>query len=313
MSRERRQSAEKGRVVSQVELCEVGPRDGLQNENEILSVEIKAQLIQRIIDAGLRRIEVTSFVSPEWIPQLADADELVERLPSIEGVRYAALVPNLRGWERFRASGRLHDASLFISVSETHNQKNVNKPVAVHLERLRAVIERAVDDGVPTRVYVSTSFGCPYEGAVDPQAVIALARKLFSAGVSEIAISDTIGVGVPRQVKQLIAALREEMPCEALVLHLHDTYGRALANAMAGYEAGVRKFDSSLGGLGGCPYAPGASGNLASEDLVSLFEAEGIETGVDLDRLAATSGWLEREVMQRSLPSRVLRARLGAR
>jgi hydroxymethylglutaryl-CoA lyase len=305
--------AEKGRVVTQLELCEVGPRDGLQNESEILSVEFKLQLIQRIIDAGLRRIEVTSFVSPKWIPQLADADELVERLPSVEGVRYAALVPNVPGWERFRASGRLHDASLFISVSETHNQKNVNKPVAAHLERLRAVIERAKDDGVPTRVYVSTSFGCPYEGDVDPQAVIALALQLFSAGVSEIAISDTIGVGVPRQVKALIAALREEMPVESLVLHFHDTYGRALANAMAGYEAGVRKFDSSLGGLGGCPYAPGASGNLASEDLVSLFEGEGVETGVDLDELTAASAWLEREVMGRPLPSRVLRARLGAR
>ncbi len=298
--------------MAQVELCEVGPRDGLQNEKEILDTSIKLRLIEQLVAAGLRRIEVTSFVSPEWIPQLADAEQLVEQLPRAEGVRYAGLVPNLPGWERFGASGQLHDVALFISASETHNRKNVNKSVAVHLERLKSVIDRARAAGVPSRVYVSTALGCPYEGVVAQDAVVALARELVLAGASEIAIGDTIGVGVPRQVKALVAALRAEMPIDAIVLHLHDTYGRALANAMAGYEAGVRKFDSSLGGLGGCPYAPGASGNLASEDLVSLFEEEGIETGVDLDLLTETSAWLEREVMKRPLPSRVLRARLGA-
>jgi len=299
--------------VAQVELCEVGPRDGLQNESDVLSTDLKARLIGEIVAAGFRRVEVTSFVSPKWIPQLADADDLVERLPRVEGVRYAGLVPNVPGWERFRASGRLHDAALFISVSETHNQKNVNKPVAAHFERLRDVIELAKDAKVPSRVYVSTAFGCPYEGEVAQKAVVDLARRLYDVGASEIAISDTIGVGVPRQVNSIIAAVKREIPIEAVVLHLHDTYGRALTNAIAGYEAGVRKFDSSLGGLGGCPYAPGASGNLATEDLVSLFEDQGIDTGVDLDKLTQTSAWLEEEVLERQLPSRVLRARLGTK
>ena len=299
--------------MAQVELCEVGPRDGLQNESDVLSTDLKARLIGEIVAAGFRRVEVTSFVSPKWIPQLADADDLVERLPRVEGVRYAGLVPNVPGWERFRASGRLHDAALFISVSETHNQKNVNKPVAAHFERLRDVIELAKDAKVPSRVYVSTAFGCPYEGEVAQKAVVDLARRLYDVGASEIAISDTIGVGVPRQVNSIIAAVKQEIPIEAVVLHLHDTYGRALTNAIAGYEAGVRKFDSSLGGLGGCPYAPGASGNLATEDLVSLFEDQGIDTGIDLDKLTQTSAWLEEEVLERQLPSRVLRARLGTK
>jgi hydroxymethylglutaryl-CoA lyase len=299
--------------VKAVDLCEVGPRDGLQNEADILTTDTKARLIRELVKAGVRRIEVTSFVSPKWIPQLADADALVGLLPEHEGVRYAGLVPNIPGWDRFRASGRLHDIGLFISVSETHNQKNVNKPVAAHFERLRQVIERSTEAGVPSRVYVSTAFGCPYEGAVAQDAVVDLAVKLREAGADEIAIGDTIGIGVPRQVKAMVEAMREVLPLEALVLHLHDTYGRALANAMAGYEAGVRKFDSSLGGLGGCPYAPGASGNLATEDLVSLFDEEGIETGIDLEHLTQISAWLEQDVLKRLLPSRVLRARLGAR
>lgn len=299
--------------MSEVDLCEVGPRDGLQNETDILTTDIKARLISELVDAGLRRIEVTSFVSPEWIPQLADADQLVGLLPEKTGVRYAGLVPNLPGWERFHSSGRLHDIALFISVSETHNQKNVNKPVAAHFERLRQVIERASEAGVPSRVYVSTAFGCPYEGKVAQGAAVELASQLHAVGADEIAIGDTIGVGVPRQVKSMIKAMSDVLPIDAIVLHLHDTYGRALANAMAGYEAGIRKFDSSLGGLGGCPYAPGASGNLATEDLVSLFEEEGIETGVDLDKLTQISAWLEQDVLKRLLPSRVLRARLGAR
>jgi len=290
--------------VSEVDLCEVGPRDGLQNETDILTTDTKARLIRELVEAGFRRIEVTSFVSPKWIPQLADADELVDLLPEHEGVRYAGLVPNIPGWDRFCSSGRLHDIALFISVSETHNQKNVNKPVATHFERLRQVIERSTGAGVPSRVYVSTAFGCPYEGAVAQDAVVDLAVKLHEAGADEIAIGDTIGVGVPRQVKAMVKAMSDALPLDALVLHLHDTYGRALSNAMAGYE---------VGGLGGCPYAPGASGNLATEDLVSLFDEEGIETGVDLEHLTQISAWLERDVLKRLLPSRVLRARLGPR
>ncbi|MBC8340626.1 MAG: hydroxymethylglutaryl-CoA lyase, partial [Proteobacteria bacterium] len=226
--------------MSEVDLCEVGPRDGLQNETDILTTDTKARLIRELVEAGFRRIEVTSFVSPKWIPQLADADELVGLLPEYEGVRYAGLVPNIPGWDRFCSSGRLHDIALFISVSETHNRKNVNKPVAAHFERLRQVIERSAEAGVPSRVYVSTAFGCPYEGAVAQDAVVDLAVKLHEAGADEIAIGDTIGVGVPRQVKAMVEAMSDALPLEALVLHLHDTYGRALSNAMAGYGGGGR-------------------------------------------------------------------------
>ena len=306
------ESARREAKTSDVEICEVGPRDGLQNENETLPTSIKLELIRRLGEAGLAAIEVTSFVSPEWIPQLADADDLVAQLPLDSRIRYAALVPNSRGWDRFRETTKLHCAALFISASETHNRKNVNRSVSEHLARLGEVVDRARDAGVKTRAYVSTAMGCPYEGEVSPESVLDLSRKLHDRGVDEIALGDTIGVGVPSQVAELVNCLGHEVPLSTLVLHVHDTYGRGLANAIAAYRCGIRKFDSSLGGLGGCPYAPGASGNLATEDLVSLFEAEGISTGIDLAKLVETSSWLESDVLDRRLPSRVLRARLGA-
>ncbi len=299
--------------IVEVQICEVGPRDGLQNEPGVVATEQKRELIDRLVVAGMPRIEVTSFVSPRWIPALADADALAEALPDAPGVRYAALVPNAQGWVRFRASGRLSDASLFISASETHNRKNVNRSVEDHLDRLGEVCALANADGVRVRACVATAFGCPEEGWVDPKRVIHLARRLFELGAQEIVLGDTIGVASPRQVREIVAALTKEIPADRLVLHLHDTYGRALANVIAGYEQGVRRFDSSLGGLGGCPYSPGASGNLASEDLVALFDAEGVETGVDLQALVDASDWLEREVLARTLPGRVLRAELGRR
>jgi hydroxymethylglutaryl-CoA lyase len=292
---------------------EVGPRDGLQNEPEHVPTESKRELVTRLALAGLRRIEVTSFVSPKWIPQLADADELASTLPLLPGVVYSALVPNERGYERFRSAGGVQVAAVFLSASETHNRKNLNCGIEEQLEHARRVVERAGQDGVPVRAYVSTVCGCPYEGEVAVAAVAKLVRRLFELGVAEISLGDTIGVGHPSQVRALVAAVAGEGPLGQVALHLHDTYGRALANVQAGYEAGVRTFDASLGGLGGCPYAPGASGNVATEDVCDLFDREGVATGVQLERLVDATAWLERDVLGRALPGRVYRARRGAR
>lgn len=296
----------------EVTLYEVGPRDGLQNEPETVATDEKLALVGRLADAGLRRIEVGSFVSPKWIPQLADADETARRVPRREGVVYSALVPNLAGWERFRETG-LPVAAFFVSASETHNRRNVNRGIAEHLERFRPVAEAAKAAGTGLRAYVSTVCGCPYEGEVAVSAVVRLVEDLVAAGADEISLGDTIGVGVPGQVRELVRAVSDAAPLERIALHLHDTWGRALANVQAGFEAGVRTFDASVGGLGGCPYAPGASGNVATEDVVDLFEREGISTGVDLDALVDTAAWLERDVLHRPLPGRVYRARLGER
>ena len=304
--------AARGEGAPDVVLYEVGPRDGLQNEPEVVPTEAKAALVGRLAAAGLRRIEITSFVSPKWIPQLADADALARCVPRPPGVVMSALVPNEAGYERFRAAD-LPVAAFFVSASETHNRKNVNRGIAEHLERFRPVAERARADGVRLRAYVSTVCGCPYEGEVPVSAVVSLVERLVALGADEISLGDTIGVGHPRQVRELVAAVSGAVPLERVALHLHDTWGRALANVQAGYEAGVRIFDASLGGLGGCPYAPGASGNVATEDVVDLFERAGIATGVDLDALVDTTAWLEGDVLKRPLPSRVYRARLGQR
>jgi len=295
-----------------VVVYEVGPRDGLQNEPEAVPTDAKAELVRRLAAAGLRRIEITSFVSPRWIPQLADADDLARRVPRARDAVYSALVPNEAGYERFRAAG-LPVAAFFVSASETHNQKNVNRGVAAHLEGFRPVAARARADGVRLRAYVSTVCGCPYEGEVPLRAVVDLVRRLSALGADEISLGDTIGVGHPRQVRELVQAVAGEIELARVALHLHDTYGRALANVQAGFEAGVRCFDAALGGLGGCPYAPGASGNVATEDVVDLFERGGVATGVDLDALVDTTAWMERDVLKRALPGRVFRARLGAR
>jgi hydroxymethylglutaryl-CoA lyase len=296
-----------------IEIYEVGPRDGLQNEAEFVPTKSKLELIALLTAAGLRRIEVASFVSPSWIPQLADGAELVAALPRSPGVAYGALVPNEKGYERLRAAGDIDVAGTFISASETHNQKNVNCSIDEQLERLLPIFERARADGIAVRAYVSTVCGCPYEGDVAVSTVVDLARKLSECGAGEISLGDTIGVGHPNQVRELVRAVASEVPIERIALHLHDTYGRALANAQVGFEEGVRVFDSSLAGLGGCPYAPGASGNVATEDLVDLFERDGVCTGIDLDALVDASDWLERDVLARPLPGRVFRARLGER
>ena len=298
--------------MESVTLYEVGPRDGLQNEPDTIATDAKAELVRRLLSAGLRRIEVTSFVSPKWIPQLADAEALCAALPTEPDAVFSALVPNQAGYERFRAAG-LPVAAFFVSASETHNQKNVNRGIAEHLERFRPVADRARADGVRLRAYVSTVCGCPYEGAVPISAVTALVERLLALGADELSLGDTIGVGHPRQVRALVNAVAGVAPLDRIALHLHDTWGRALANVQAGFEAGVRTFDASLGGLGGCPYAPGASGNVATEDVVDLFARAGIATGVDLDPLVDAAAWLERDVLGRVLPGRVYRARLGER
>jgi hydroxymethylglutaryl-CoA lyase len=298
--------------LPEVRLYEVGPRDGLQNEPGQVATAAKIDLVRRLGDAGLRQIEVTSFVSPRWIPQLADADTVAQGVPRRPGVRYGALVPNLQGWERFR-SARLDLAAVFVSASESHNRRNVNCSVAESLERFRPVLEAARAADVSVRAYVSTVCGCPYEGPVAVGAVVKLVRELLDLGVREVSLGDTIGVGHPAQVRSLLTAIAGEVPLDRIALHLHDTWGRALANVQAGFESGVRTFDAALGGLGGCPYAPGASGNVATEDVVDLFERAGVRTGVDLDALVDTTAWLERDVLGRRLPGRVLRARLGER
>ncbi len=295
--------------MAAVSIYEVGPRDGLQNEPESVSTDDKVELLRRLAAAGLARIEATSFVSASWIPQLADADDLVRRLPP--GPVYSALVPNARGWERFRKAD-IPVAAFFVSASETHNHKNVNRSVDAHLEAFRPVAESVRNEGLRLRAYVSTVCGCPYEGDVPAARVVEVVRRVRELGADEISLGDTIGVGSPGRVRELVRAVAGEAPLDGIALHLHDTFGRALANVAAGYEEGVRTFDASLGGLGGCPYAPGASGNVATEDLVDLFAAEGIATGVDLDALVATSAWMEDAVLQRPLPGRVYRARRGA-
>ncbi|RIL07114.1 MAG: hydroxymethylglutaryl-CoA lyase [Proteobacteria bacterium] len=293
-------------------IYEVGPRDGLQNEPDTVATEAKAELVRRLAAAGLARIEITSFVSPKWIPQLADADALCALVARPPTATYSALVPNEAGYERFRAA-RLPVAAFFVSASETHNRKNVNRGIADHLERFRPLAERARADGVPLRAYVSTVCGCPYEGDVPVAAVVDVVRRLDALGADEISLGDTIGVGHPRQVRELVRAVAGAIALDRIALHMHDTWGRALANVQAGYDEGVRVFDASLGGLGGCPYAPGASGNVATEDVVDLFERAGVATGVDLDALVDTTAWLERDVLRRTLPGRVYRAKLGMR
>jgi hydroxymethylglutaryl-CoA lyase len=305
--------ASRAATAPEVLIHEVGPRDGLQNEPGVVPTPAKLELIERLANAGLRSIETCSYVSPEWIPQLADSDALAALLPEIPGVRYRGLVPNERGYDRFLAAGGVHGVAVFISASETHNRKNVNRSIGEHLERLAPVVGRARADGVPVRTYVSTAFGCPDEGAVAPEAVVALTKNLLALGVDEVSLGDTIGVGVPAQVRELVAAVGELIPLERVTLHFHDTYGRGVVNVQAGYEAGVRQFDASLGGLGGCPYAPGAAGNVATEDVVDLFEREGVATGIDLQALVDTTAWLERDVLGRPLTSRVFRAEMGVR
>ncbi|HEY2370635.1 MAG TPA: hydroxymethylglutaryl-CoA lyase [Polyangiaceae bacterium] len=293
----------------EVSVYEVSPRDGLQNEKATVPLGEKLRLIEALTAAGLRRIEATSFVSPKWIPQLADADDVARALTRIAAgrpVTYSALVPNARGLERAKAAG-MTEIAVFLSASETHNQKNVNKSVAETLTAFEQTIGPARTAGMRVRGYVSTVWGCPYEGAVDPKKALEIAKRLIAMGCYQISLGDTIGVGTPVQTQKIVSMMLAEIPQEALALHMHDTRGTALANILAGLELGIRDFDASVGGLGGCPYAPGAAGNVATEDLVYMLHGMGIKTGIDLERLVE-AGRAAESIVGRALPGKVHQA-----
>lgn len=269
-------------VPPQVTVVEVGPRDGLQNEPNPVPVEAKVALVEALAAAGLPVVEAGSFVSPKWVPQMAGSDAVLRTVRQRQGVRYPVLVPNLKGLEAALAAGA-QEIAVFGAASETFSQKNINCSIAESLERFRPVAEKALAHEVRVRGYVSCVVGCPYEGEIAPAAVARVARELFAMGCFEVSLGDTIGVGTPRKTAAMLAAVAAELPMAALAIHAHDTYGQALANVLTALEMGVQVVDSSVAGLGGCPYAKGAAGNLATEDLLFLLEGMGIRSGVDLD------------------------------
>ncbi|MDZ3799232.1 MAG: hydroxymethylglutaryl-CoA lyase [Xanthomonadales bacterium] len=274
-----------------VHLVEVAARDGLQNEAAMVATADKIELIDRLSATGLRSIEATSFVSPRWVPQLADAAEVMAGIARRPGVSYPVLVPNEQGYDRALAAGAT-DVAVFTAASEAFNRKNINAGVDESIDRFVPVLARARADGVRVRGYVSTVLGCPYQGAVPLADVVRVARRLHDLGCWQVSLGDTIGVGTPHQARQMLLAVAAEVPMADLAVHFHDTWGQALANVAACIEAGVRVADSAVAGTGGCPYARGASGNVASEDLVYMLHGMGIDTGIDLDALAATGRWL---------------------
>ncbi|MGJ7902004.1 hydroxymethylglutaryl-CoA lyase [Lysobacter sp. 1R34A] len=274
-----------------VRIVEVGPRDGLQNEKAQIATADKIALIDRLSATGLRSIEATSFVSPKWVPQLADAAEVFAGIRRKPGVHYPVLVPNEQGYERARAVG-VEEIAVFTAASEAFNRTNINAGIDESLARFEPVMARAKADGVAVRGYVSTVLGCPYQGAVPVADVVRVARALHAMGCYEVSLGDTIGVGTPGKARAMFKAVAAEVPTSALAVHFHDTYGQALSNILACLEEGVAVVDSAVSGAGGCPYAKGASGNVASEDVVYMLHGLGIETGVDLDALAETGRWL---------------------
>jgi hydroxymethylglutaryl-CoA lyase len=280
---------------SRVRIVEVGARDGLQNEKTILPAAVKVELIDRLSDTGLDTIEATSFVSPKWVPQLADAADVFTAIRKKPGVRYPVLVPNLQGYERARAVG-VTDIAVFSAASEAFNRKNINASIDESIERFMPVLERARADGVSVRGYVSTVLGCPYQGEVPLADVVRVARRLHDLGCHEVSLGDTIGIGTPARAREMLAAVAQEVPMPALAVHFHDTRGQALANILACLELGVAIVDSSVSGAGGCPYARGATGNVASEDVVYMLHGMGIDTGINLDKLIETGRWLSAQL-----------------
>jgi len=295
----------------QVKVVEVGPRDGLQNESMHVSTQDKVALIEALGFSGLKNIEITSFVSPKWIPQLADGLEVAKSLRLPPDVVTSALVPNLKGYDA-AVRAKLKQMSLFMSASESHSQKNINKSIDEALETLSEVAQAAKRDGHTVRCYVSVAFECPYEGVVSPERVARLTHRLVEMGVDEVSLGDTIGAARPNQVTQLIKLVATQLPLEKIALHFHDTRGMALANVIAGLDAGVGIYDASIGGMGGCPYAPGASGNLATEDLVYLLNGLGIESGININRLVDAAE-LAQEILGKKLPGRYLQTCLLGR
>lgn len=289
-------------MIDHVHIVEVAPRDGLQNVSATVPAAVKIELIDRLGACGLRTIEATSFVSPKWVPQLADAAEVYAGIRKLRDVRYPVLVPNLQGYQRARAAGA-SDVAVFTAASETFNQRNTNAGIDESISRFRPVLDAAKADGVSVRGYVSTVLGCPYQGAVAVGDVVRVAKALFDLGCSDISLGDTIGVGTPRQAAAMLRAVATEVPMRALAVHFHDTWGQALANILACLDEGVRAVDCSVAGTGGCPYAKGASGNVATEDVVYMLHGMGMGTGVDLSALAQTGQWLS-ETLGRANGSR---------
>ncbi|MBN8264764.1 MAG: hydroxymethylglutaryl-CoA lyase [Xanthomonadales bacterium] len=278
-------------MPAEVRIVEVGPRDGLQNERVDIGTAAKVELIDRLSRTGLRSIEATAFVSPKWVPQMADAAEVLAGIERMAGIAYPVLVPNEQGYARAREAGA-DEVAVFTAASEAFNLRNTNASIAQSLERFAPVLERARTDGVRVRGYVSTVLGCPYQGEVPLADVVRVARSLHAMGCYEISLGDTIGVGTPAKARAMLRAVAAEVPMAALAIHFHDTYGQALANVLACLEDGVAVVDSAVSGAGGCPYAKGASGNVASEDVVYMLHGLGIRTGVDLPLLAETGRWL---------------------
>lgn len=297
------------RLPAEVSIYEVSPRDGLQNEPVQVPTPGKVRLIDALLEAGIRRTEITSFVSPKWVPQLADAENLCRILRRPEGVSFSALCPNRIGLDR-ALDTPINEVAVFLSVSETHNKRNVNKTVAETLAGFRDVIQPAVSQGLRVRGYLSTLWGCPFEGEIDPRKGVAIVRQLIDMGCYEVSLGDTIGVGTPRQTQSIVKMFLAEFDATQLALHLHDTRGTALSNVLVGLELGIRTFDASVAGLGGCPYAPGAAGNLATEDLVYTLHGMGVGTGIDLDKLLE-AGRVAEAIVGRELPGKVHKA--GAR
>jgi hydroxymethylglutaryl-CoA lyase len=278
-------------IPSSVRIVEVGARDGLQNEKAIVPTAVKVELIDRLSASGLATIEATSFVSPKWVPQLADAADVYTAIKKKVGVRYPVLVPNLQGYERARAVG-VREIAVFTAASEAFNRKNINASIDESIERFIPVLERAKADNVSVRGYVSTVLGCPYQGEVAVADVVRVARRLHDLGCYEVSLGDTIGIGTPAGARAMLAAVAQEVPMSALAVHFHDTRGQALANILACLELGVGVVDASVSGVGGCPYARGATGNVATEDVVYMLHGMGISTGLDLQKLIDTGRWL---------------------
>ncbi len=292
-----------------VRIVEVGPRDGLQNEKQPIASEHKIELVNDLADAGLTVIEAGSFVNPKWVPQMAGSDDIFKHITRHPGVTYAALIPNLQGFERALEAGAT-EMAVFAAASEGFSQKNINCSIAESLKRFEPVMERAQALNIPVRTYVSCAVGCPYDGDIAPEKVAEVSKTLFDMGCYEISLGDTIGVGTPNTVKRAIEATMKLVPVAHLATHMHDTYGQALANIYASLEMGVATIDSSVSGLGGCPYANGASGNVATEDVVYMLNGLGIEHGVNLSKLVAASDKIS-QVLQRPNGSKVARAFLS--
>lgn len=298
-------------LPARVKIVEVGPRDGLQNEATSVATEDKVRLIHALADAGLKHIEIGSFVSPKWIPQMADGLAVAKSLQLPPGVSTSALVPNEKGYESAREA-KLQEIALFMSATESHNKKNINKSTDEAIETLAVLSSRAKADGLRIRCYLSVVFVCPYEGKTSPDKVEQLVEKLVKIGIDELSLGDTIGAATPFDVWEILERIQRSVSKEKIALHFHDTRGTALANVLAGLESGITIFDSSIGGMGGCPYAPGAAGNLATEDLVYMLNGMGIETGINLDKLV-DAGALAEQLVQKKLPGRYLQACLASR